>query len=71
MPTVWENVSIHALNSAFALFEVFLTHAGPQPWLHTPFLVLLLGGYLGIAYITHATQGFYRTFPIPLLRRNS
>jgi len=56
---IWENVSIHALNSVFALFEVFLTRAGPQPWLHIPFLVLLLGGYLGVAYITHATQGFY------------
>jgi len=57
--SVWENVSIHAFNSIFALFEVFLSNVGPQPWIHIPFLVLILGGYLGVAYITHATQGFY------------
>lgn len=57
--STWSNVSIHALNSAFALFELLLTHAGPTPWTHAPLLVLLLAGYLGVAYITHATQGFY------------
>ncbi|KAF8521882.1 hypothetical protein BU17DRAFT_45419 [Hysterangium stoloniferum] len=55
----WENISVHALNSIFALFEVLLSNVGPQPWIHIPFLVLILGGYLGVAYITHATQGFY------------
>ncbi|KAG8688209.1 hypothetical protein FRC08_011549 [Ceratobasidium sp. 394] len=47
------------MNSGFALFEVLFTRAGPMPWTHTPFLVIILGGYLGVAYITHATQGFY------------
>jgi len=56
---VWKNVSVHALNTVFALVEVFLTRGGPQPWLHVPFLILILGGYVGIAYITHATQGWY------------
>ncbi|TDL21223.1 hypothetical protein BD410DRAFT_789978 [Rickenella mellea] len=55
----WSNISIHALNSVFALFEILLTHAGPTPWSHIPFIIILLAGYLGIAYITHATQGFY------------
>jgi hypothetical protein len=55
----WSNLSQHALNTAFALFEVVLTRAGPSPWSHLIFLVVILGGYLGIAYITHATEGFY------------
>ncbi|KAF8599919.1 hypothetical protein BDV93DRAFT_477052 [Ceratobasidium sp. AG-I] len=55
----WNNITVHAMNSGFALFEVLFTRAGPMPWTHIPFLILLLGGYLGVAYITHATQGFY------------
>ncbi|KAG8753898.1 hypothetical protein FRC12_011385 [Ceratobasidium sp. 428] len=55
----WNNITVHAMNSGFALFEVLFTRAGPMPWTHIPFLVLFLGGYLGVAYITHATQGFY------------
>ena len=30
-----------------------------MPWIHIPFLILFLAGYLGVAYITKATQGFY------------
>jgi len=55
----WSNVSQHILNAVFALFEILFTHAMPSPWLHLPILVLFLLGYLGVAYITHATQGFY------------
>ncbi|KAJ6518202.1 hypothetical protein C8R47DRAFT_960011 [Mycena vitilis] len=55
----WSNVSHHALNSAFALFEIFFSRAVRPPWIHGPLVVLLLGGYACIAYITHATQGFY------------
>jgi hypothetical protein len=47
------------MNTIFALFEIFLTNVGPPPWLNLPLLVLILGGYLGVAYITHASQGFY------------
>lgn len=57
----WSNISQHAMNTAFALFEIFLTHAGPSPWTHIPFLVIILACYLGVAYITHKTQGFYST----------
>ncbi|KAJ7719295.1 hypothetical protein B0H16DRAFT_1607044 [Mycena metata] len=57
--TSWQNISIHAMNSAFALFEVLLSNSPPAPWLTLPIHIVLLGGYLGVAYITHATQGFY------------
>jgi len=55
----WSNISQHALNTAFVLFEVLFTHCGPSPWSHLLFLILFLAGYLGVAYITHATEGFY------------
>ncbi|KAJ7190278.1 hypothetical protein GGX14DRAFT_546917 [Mycena pura] len=55
----WSNITLHAMNSAFALFELLLTNAPPAPWLALPIHIALLGGYLGVAYITHATQGFY------------
>lgn len=62
----WANITFHALNSGFALFEILLTHAPPAPWLLLPFSVLFLSGYLGIAYITFATQGVYSTsLPFP------
>ena len=52
---------MHALNSVLALFEIICTHAGPAPWIHIPFLIILAACYLAVAYITHATQGFYST----------
>ena len=54
--------SLHALNSVFALFEILFTHAGPTPWTHIVFIIVLLASYLGVAYITRATQGFYSEF---------
>lgn len=54
----WKNISVHALNSVFALLEIFLSRIVPR-WANIPILVLVLGGYIGVAYITHATQGFY------------
>ncbi|KAI0713406.1 hypothetical protein C8Q76DRAFT_620255 [Earliella scabrosa] len=53
------NISVHALNTVIALVEVTLTNAPPQPWLHLPICVFMLACYLGVAYITYATQGFY------------
>ena len=50
------------MNSAFALFEILFTRVGPNPWSHILFLILILAGYIGIAYITRATEGFYGTF---------
>jgi len=55
----WSNISRHAMNTLFALFEIFLTNIPPSPWTHLPWLVLILAAYLGVAYITYATQGFY------------
>ncbi|KAJ7034634.1 hypothetical protein C8F04DRAFT_1101637 [Mycena alexandri] len=55
----WQNISIHAMNSAFALLDILLSNAPPAPWLMLPIHIVLLGAYLGVAYITHATQGFY------------
>jgi len=57
--SAWSNISQHAMNSGFALFEILLTHARPIPWTHLIPVFLLLASYLGLAYITHATQGFY------------
>ncbi|CAG8978590.1 hypothetical protein HYALB_00011740 [Hymenoscyphus albidus] len=56
---LWSNVSQHALNAVFALFELLLTRVNPQPWIHLLFLIFLLIGYLGVAYITYATKGYY------------
>ncbi|KAJ7190273.1 hypothetical protein GGX14DRAFT_579986 [Mycena pura] len=55
----WSNITLHALNSAFALFELLLTNAPPAPWRTLPLHLAILAAYLGVAYITHATQGFY------------
>ncbi|KAI4276782.1 MAG: hypothetical protein LQ337_002265 [Flavoplaca oasis] len=55
----WSNTSEHALNTIFAAFEIFLTRTSPPPPAHLPFLVILLALYLALAYLTHATAGFY------------
>jgi len=55
----WSNVSVHILNSVFAFLEIALTRVGPMPWIHIPFIALFLAGYIGVAYITKATEGFY------------
>ncbi|KAG6816257.1 hypothetical protein H0H87_007422 [Tephrocybe sp. NHM501043] len=59
----WTNISVHILNLVFAVFEILFTNIPPAPWLTLPCCIIILGCYLGVAYITHATQGFYRTFP--------
>ncbi|KAL8963356.1 MAG: hypothetical protein Q9193_000378 [Seirophora villosa] len=59
----WHNgsakTSQHALNTVFAAVEILLTRTSPPPLAHLPILVLLLALYLALAYLTHATQGFY------------
>ncbi|KAF8337141.1 hypothetical protein F5887DRAFT_1106899 [Amanita rubescens] len=55
----WSNISMHALNTAFVLFEILLTNVPPPPWIYLPLNVAILACYLGIAYITSATQHFY------------
>ncbi|KAI8624067.1 hypothetical protein F5Y19DRAFT_338131 [Xylariaceae sp. FL1651] len=57
--SAWSNISQHALNSVFALLEIVLPRTNPSPWIHLPFLILILALYLALAYLTHATKGFY------------
>ena len=52
-------ISTHAMNSLFALFEIFIPRTERPPWIHLPFLILFLVMYLALAYTTYATQGFY------------
>lgn len=58
MPLVLQ-ISQHALNSLFALFEIIIPRTSPPPPLHVVFLIFLLACYLALAYIAHATEGFY------------
>jgi len=55
----WDNISVHILNSVFALSEILLTFAGPVSWLYLPVCVLTIGLYIALAYVTHASQNFY------------
>ncbi|VDB89099.1 unnamed protein product [Peniophora sp. CBMAI 1063] len=55
----WSNISHHALNTAFALFEITFSRTERPPLIHVIPIALMLGGYACIAYITHATEGFY------------
>ncbi len=55
----WHNVSQHALNSGFALFEIVVPRTALQPWLHLAWLILVLALYLALAYLTRFTKGFY------------
>lgn len=57
--SAWENVSQHGLNSLFALFEIFVPRTEIMPWVHIPWLVLILVAYLSVAFITLADQGWY------------
>ena len=52
-------ISHHGLNSFFALLELILPATNPPPWLHLAFLILILVLYLALAYVVHATEGFY------------
>jgi len=55
----WDNISVHGLNSLFALHEIILPRTHSPPWLHLVPMILILAGYLCVAYITYATQHFY------------
>lgn len=55
----WSNISQHAMNSIFALFEIVIPRTNPPLWVHIFWLVLILMGYLGVAFITLAAQGWY------------
>ncbi|KAM0299919.1 hypothetical protein HYE67_005778 [Fusarium culmorum] len=55
----WSNISQHGLNSLFALFEIIVPRTNPPQWVHIAWLIFILALYLALAYLTHATQGFY------------
>jgi len=57
--SAWSNISKHILNSVMAIFEITFTNVGPLLWIDMLITAVLLESYLGIAYITHATQGIY------------
>ncbi|KAK3336536.1 hypothetical protein B0T19DRAFT_42071 [Cercophora scortea] len=55
----WSNISQHAMNSVFALFEIVVARTNPPPAIHMLWLIVVLALYLSLAYITDATKGFY------------
>jgi hypothetical protein len=55
----WINISVHGLNSVFAVTEIVLSATAPPPLTHLSIVLLVLSVYLGLAYLTHYTQGFY------------
>lgn len=60
---------MHALNTVFAVLEILIPRTLSLPWLALPALVILIALYLGLAYVTHATQGFY-VYPFLNIRSN-
>ncbi|KAF2088210.1 hypothetical protein K490DRAFT_16992, partial [Saccharata proteae CBS 121410] len=55
----WYNISVHAMNSVFALFEILIPRTNPLPWIHILPLIILLALYLAVAEITYGTQHYY------------
>ncbi|KAF2249460.1 hypothetical protein BU26DRAFT_426775 [Trematosphaeria pertusa] len=55
----WINISVHGLNSLFAIVEIVLPATAPPPWTHISILLVVLSMYLGLAYLTRFTGGFY------------
>lgn len=55
----WSNISQHALNSVFAFLEILLPMSQPHPWIQLVPMIIILALYLGLAYLTHTTEGYY------------
>lgn len=56
---VWNNISEHALNSAFALFEIFMTSTNPTGWNKLLVIIIVLALYLAETYVFYAASGGY------------
>jgi hypothetical protein len=41
--STWSNISKHALNSVYAIFEILFSAVGKQPWSHFIFIMAFLG----------------------------
>ncbi|KAL0935324.1 uncharacterized protein CTRU02_209915 [Colletotrichum truncatum] len=56
----WSNISQHALNLAFSLFEIIIprTSAAQLEWVHMLWLIIVLALYLSLAYLDH-NEYFY------------
>ncbi|KAJ9496729.1 hypothetical protein LTR99_010533 [Exophiala xenobiotica] len=55
----WEQMSVHGLNSLFALVEIILPATAPPAWGQLSVLLLVMALYLGLAYLTRATAGWW------------
>ncbi|PWN53572.1 hypothetical protein IE53DRAFT_144999 [Violaceomyces palustris] len=56
----WDNISVHAFNLMFSQLDLTILSRTPmRPWWHLLLVVILIACYVGVAYITYATQGFY------------
>jgi hypothetical protein len=55
----WSMVSIHGLNSLFALLEIILLRTSIPPYIHLGCLCLILSLYLALIYISYAMAHFY------------
>lgn len=55
----WLNISAHGLNSLFAIVEICLPATKRPPIWHLGILAMFQSLYLGLAYLTKATQGWY------------
>ncbi|KAG8957513.1 hypothetical protein FRC03_010060 [Tulasnella sp. 419] len=54
----WSNITFHTLNAIFSFAEMLYNRYTPR-WINLVALVILIGCYLGVAYLTYASQGFY------------
>jgi hypothetical protein len=55
----WSNLSIHCLNTVFALTEMILPRTNLPPWTHLFILMGFMSLYLGLVYISKAVEDFY------------
>ena len=55
----WMNLSVHGLNSIFAIVEIVMSATSAPPILHLGVVCIILSVYLGLSYLTKYTQGFY------------
>lgn len=57
--TRWGMISVHGINSFFALFEMIVPVTSAPPLVHLACLMIIMTLYLGIAYLSKLTTGIY------------